>query len=75
MYNHLANREESNNRCHRVSIAGRIVAPRAFEKLAFLTLREDSVGTIQLCEKERLSEALKLVVRQAPDVMNEMSEV
>ncbi|KAL0721613.1 hypothetical protein Bca4012_036212 [Brassica carinata] len=34
--------------------AGRAVAPRAFGKLAFLTLREDS-GTIQLCEKERLS--------------------
>ncbi|KAJ4791044.1 Lysine--tRNA ligase [Rhynchospora pubera] len=39
-----------------VSMAGRVVARRAFGKLAFLTLRDDS-GTIQLyCEKECLSD-------------------
>ncbi|CAA0382299.1 Lysine--tRNA ligase, chloroplastic/mitochondrial [Arabidopsis thaliana] len=56
IYKHLANGEESDNEIDRVSIAGRVVARRAFGKLAFLTLRDDS-GTIQLyCEKERLSD-------------------
>ncbi|XP_057953077.1 lysine--tRNA ligase, chloroplastic/mitochondrial [Malania oleifera] len=54
IYKHLGNGEESNTESDYVSIAGRIVARRAFGKLAFLTLRDDS-GTIQLyCEKERL---------------------
>ncbi|XP_021636152.2 lysine--tRNA ligase, chloroplastic/mitochondrial isoform X2 [Hevea brasiliensis] len=54
IYRHLASGEESNNVSDHVSIAGRIVARRAFGKLAFLTLRDES-GTIQLyCEKERL---------------------
>ncbi|CAJ2664962.1 unnamed protein product [Trifolium pratense] len=54
IYRDLGNGEESNNENDHVSIAGRIVARRAFGKLAFLTLRDDS-GTIQLyCEKERL---------------------
>ncbi|XP_052186531.1 lysine--tRNA ligase, chloroplastic/mitochondrial isoform X2 [Diospyros lotus] len=54
IYRHLGNGEESNSESDFVSIAGRIVARRAFGKLAFLTLRDDS-GTIQLyCEKERL---------------------
>ncbi|KAG8657723.1 lysine--tRNA ligase, chloroplastic/mitochondrial [Manihot esculenta] len=54
IYKHLANGEESSDVSDPVSIAGRIVARRAFGKLAFLTLRDDS-GTIQLyCEKERL---------------------
>ncbi|XP_010276377.1 PREDICTED: lysine--tRNA ligase, chloroplastic/mitochondrial [Nelumbo nucifera] len=53
-YKNLGNGEESCNEDDLVSIAGRIVARRAFGKLAFLTLRDDS-GTIQLyCEKERL---------------------
>ncbi|KAK9273843.1 hypothetical protein L1049_018655 [Liquidambar formosana] len=55
IYRHLGNGEESNGEDDNVSIAGRIVARRAFGKLAFLTLRDDS-GTIQLyCEKGRLS--------------------
>ncbi|KAI3822920.1 hypothetical protein L1987_10521 [Smallanthus sonchifolius] len=54
IYKDLENGEESNSENDQVSIAGRIVARRAFGKLAFLTLRDDS-GTIQLyCEKERL---------------------
>ncbi|KAK2974459.1 hypothetical protein RJ640_013201 [Escallonia rubra] len=54
IYRHLQNGEESKSESDYVSIAGRIVARRAFGKLAFLTLRDDS-GTIQLyCEKERL---------------------
>ncbi|KAM7489691.1 hypothetical protein LguiB_027175 [Lonicera macranthoides] len=54
IYRNLSNGEESNTESDCVSIAGRIVARRAFGKLAFLTLRDDS-GTIQLyCEKERL---------------------
>ncbi|EEF38991.1 lysine--tRNA ligase, chloroplastic/mitochondrial [Ricinus communis] len=54
IYRYLANGEELRNESDNVSIAGRIVARRAFGKLAFLTLRDDS-GTIQLyCEKERL---------------------
>ncbi|XP_011025130.1 PREDICTED: probable lysine--tRNA ligase, cytoplasmic [Populus euphratica] len=54
IYRYLANGEESNGESDQVSIAGRIVARRAFGKLAFLTLRDDS-GTIQLyCEKDRL---------------------
>ncbi|CAN8259483.1 unnamed protein product [Cochlearia groenlandica] len=56
IYKHLSNGEESNNASDLVSVAGRVVARRAFGKLAFLTLRDDS-GTIQLyCEKERLSD-------------------
>lgn len=54
IYRHLGNGEELNSENDYVSIAGRIVARRAFGKLAFFTLRDDS-GTIQLyCEKERL---------------------
>ncbi|XP_039064140.1 lysine--tRNA ligase, chloroplastic/mitochondrial-like isoform X2 [Hibiscus syriacus] len=54
VYRDLSNGEELDGANHHVSIAGRIVARRAFGKLAFLTLRDDS-GTIQLyCEKERL---------------------
>ncbi|PON98034.1 Aminoacyl-tRNA synthetase, class II (D/K/N)-like [Trema orientale] len=53
-YRNLENGEEVNSEKDHVSIAGRIVARRAFGKLAFLTLRDDS-GTIQLyCEKGRL---------------------
>lgn len=47
LYKHLGNGEESNGDADCVSIAGRIVARRAFGKLAFLTLRDDS-GTIQV---------------------------
>ncbi|KAL3518921.1 hypothetical protein ACH5RR_021510 [Cinchona calisaya] len=66
IYKDLGNGEELNTESVYVSIAGRIVARRAFGKLAFLTLRDDS-GTIQLyCEKERLVneqfEQLKTVV-------------
>ncbi|XP_050218350.1 lysine--tRNA ligase, chloroplastic/mitochondrial [Mercurialis annua] len=54
IYRHLANGEESKDESDNVCIAGRIVARRAFGKLVFLTLRDDS-GTIQLyCEKEHL---------------------
>ncbi|XP_057781138.1 lysine--tRNA ligase, chloroplastic/mitochondrial isoform X2 [Salvia miltiorrhiza] len=54
IYRDLGNGEEAASESDRVSISGRIVARRAFGKLAFLTLRDDS-GTIQLyCEKERL---------------------
>ncbi|CAI8606716.1 unnamed protein product [Vicia faba] len=54
IYKDLENGEETNSENDHVSIAGRIIARRAFGKLAFLTLRDDS-GTIQLyCEKERL---------------------
>ncbi|KAL2470034.1 Lysyl-tRNA synthetase [Abeliophyllum distichum] len=54
IYINLGNGEESNSESDYVSIAGRIVARRAFGKLAFMTLRDDS-GTIQLyCEKEKL---------------------
>ncbi|XP_073040233.1 lysine--tRNA ligase, chloroplastic/mitochondrial [Primulina eburnea] len=54
IYRDLGNGEESTGENDYVSIAGRILARRAFGKLAFLTLRDDS-GTIQLyCEKERL---------------------
>ncbi|GMY19438.1 lysine--tRNA ligase, chloroplastic/mitochondrial [Fagus crenata] len=54
IYKQLGNGEESNSKSDRLSIAGRIMARRAFGKLAFFTLRDDS-GTIQLnCEKERL---------------------
>lgn len=56
IYRDLGNGEETNSENDHVSIAGRIVARRAFGKLAFLTLRDDS-GTIQLyCEKERLDD-------------------
>ncbi|XP_038981758.1 lysine--tRNA ligase, chloroplastic/mitochondrial [Phoenix dactylifera] len=54
IYSNLANGEECKEVS--VSIAGRNVARRAFGKLAFLTIRDDS-GTIQLyCEKESLAE-------------------
>ncbi|KAL0436755.1 UNVERIFIED_CONTAM: Lysine--tRNA ligase, chloroplastic/mitochondrial [Sesamum radiatum] len=54
IYRNLGNGEELTSESDHVSIAGRIVARRAFGKLAFLTLRDDS-GTIQLyCEKEKL---------------------
>ncbi|KAF3516877.1 hypothetical protein DY000_02059861 [Brassica cretica] len=46
MYKYLANGEESNSESDRVSMVGRVVARRAFGKLAFLTPREDS-GNIQ----------------------------
>ncbi|KAM0995377.1 hypothetical protein FF1_005436 [Malus domestica] len=56
IYKDLADGEEAKGEKDAVSIAGRIVARRAFGKLAFLTLRDDS-GTIQLyCEKERLAD-------------------
>lgn len=48
IYRHLGNGEESNSEADHVTMAGRIVARRAFGKLAFLTLRDDS-GTIQVC--------------------------
>ena len=47
LYRHLENGQESDDEKDHVSIAGRIVARRAFGKLAFLTLRDDS-GTIQV---------------------------
>ncbi|KAL2319854.1 hypothetical protein Fmac_028823 [Flemingia macrophylla] len=54
IYRDLGNGEEKNSENDHISVAGRIVARRAFGKLAFLTLRDDS-GTIQLyCDKERL---------------------
>ncbi|XP_039144581.1 lysine--tRNA ligase, chloroplastic/mitochondrial [Dioscorea cayenensis subsp. rotundata] len=54
IYCHLKDGEECKDQL--VSIAGRIIARRAFGKLAFLTLRDES-GTIQLyCEKEVLAE-------------------
>ncbi|RZC67512.1 hypothetical protein C5167_011215 [Papaver somniferum] len=46
IYKNLGNGEESSKDVDLVSIAGRIIARRAFGKLAFLTLRDDS-GTIQ----------------------------
>lgn len=47
IYKNLGNGEELTSESDHVSIAGRIVARRAFGKLAFLTLRDDS-GTIQV---------------------------
>ncbi|KAM3242318.1 hypothetical protein ACQJBY_054784 [Aegilops geniculata] len=53
-YTHLENGEVCTEAS--VSIAGRIVARRAFGKLVFMTIRDDS-GTIQLyCEKDSLTE-------------------
>ncbi|XP_021729237.1 lysine--tRNA ligase, chloroplastic/mitochondrial-like isoform X2 [Chenopodium quinoa] len=53
-YEHLSSGEEAAH--DYVSVAGRIMGRRAFGKLAFLTLRDDS-GTIQLyCEKDKLSQ-------------------
>ncbi|XP_062100159.1 lysine--tRNA ligase, chloroplastic/mitochondrial-like [Humulus lupulus] len=49
-YKNLENGEEMNGEQDNVSIAGRIVARRAFGKLAFLTLRDYS-GTIQCFSK------------------------
>lgn len=51
IYSHLGNGEECKEGF--VSIAGRIIARRAFGKLAFLTLRDDS-GTIQVCLTQTL---------------------
>lgn len=48
LYVDLGNGEESCSGDDFVSVAGRIVARRAFGKLAFLTLRDNS-GTIQVC--------------------------
>ncbi|PON64164.1 Aminoacyl-tRNA synthetase, class II (D/K/N)-like [Parasponia andersonii] len=75
-YRNLENGEEVNSEKDHVSIAGRIVARRAFGKLAFLTLRDDS-GTIQLyCEKGRLVsdqfEQLKNLV-DIGDILGELS--
>ncbi|CAN6195166.1 unnamed protein product [Urochloa humidicola] len=51
-YTHLANGEICEEAA--VSVAGRIVARRAFGKLVFMTVRDDT-GTIQLyCEKDNL---------------------
>lgn len=47
IYKNLGNGEESNSENDYVSVSGRIVARRAFGKLAFLTLRDDS-GMIQV---------------------------
>lgn len=47
IYRDIGNGEEKNSENDHVSLAGRIVARRAFGKLAFLTLRDDS-GTIQV---------------------------
>lgn len=47
IYKNLGNGEESKSENDYVSISGRIVARRAFGKLAFLTLRDDS-GMIQV---------------------------
>ncbi|KAF2575278.1 hypothetical protein F2Q70_00002494 [Brassica cretica] len=55
MYKYLANGEESNSESDRVSMVGRVVARRAFGKLAFLTPREDS-GNIQ---RTRLEEQVR----------------
>jgi len=53
-YTHLENGEIFEEVA--VSIAGRIVARRAFGKLVFMTIRDDT-GTIQLyCEKDNLTE-------------------
>lgn len=53
-YTHLENGEVCSKSS--VSVAGRIVARRAFGKLVFMTVRDDT-GTIQLyCEKESLTE-------------------
>ncbi|KAI5665941.1 hypothetical protein M9H77_15794 [Catharanthus roseus] len=54
IHKNLGDGEELDSEADYVSVSGRIVARRAFGKLAFFTLRDDS-GTIQLyCEKERL---------------------
>ena len=47
IYKNLKNGEELDSESHHVSVAGRIVARRAFGKLSFLTLRDHS-GTIQV---------------------------
>lgn len=47
IYKDLENGQEATGDTDHVSIAGRIMARRAFGKLAFLTLRDDS-GTIQV---------------------------
>ena len=46
IYCHLKDGEECKDEF--VSVAGRVIARRAFGKLAFLTLRDES-GTIQVC--------------------------
>lgn len=56
LYANLGSGEVADNEEDQVSVAGRIIARRAFGKLAFLTLRDDS-GVIQLyCEKARLEQ-------------------
>eukprot|EP00262_Sarcandra_glabra_P009099 TRINITY_DN2309_c0_g4_i1.p1 TRINITY_DN2309_c0_g4~~TRINITY_DN2309_c0_g4_i1.p1 ORF type:complete len:576 (+),score=86.37 TRINITY_DN2309_c0_g4_i1:43-1770(+) len=68
LYKHLGNGEESNSQDDFVTVSGRIVARRAFGKLAFLTLRDDS-GTIQLyCEKERLLQDQFELLRTLVDI-------
>lgn len=58
LYEDLGSGEVADNEEDQVSVAGRIIARRAFGKLAFLTLRDDS-GVIQLyCEKARLEQAM-----------------
>lgn len=47
LYRNLGDGEELNSEEDHVTVAGRIVARRAFGKLAFFTLRDDS-GTIQV---------------------------
>lgn len=47
LYTNLGDGEELNSEKDHVTVAGRIVARRAFGKLAFLTLRDDS-GMIQV---------------------------
>lgn len=47
IYKNLENGVETNGENDHVSVSGRIVGRRAFGKLAFLTLRDDS-GTIQV---------------------------
>lgn len=47
IYKNLENGVELNSEKDQVSVAGRVIARRAFGKLAFLTLRDDS-GTIQV---------------------------
>lgn len=58
IYRELMSGEEANDEVDNVSVAGRVIARRAFGKLTFLTLRDDS-GAIQLyCEKGILSEGV-----------------
>jgi lysyl-tRNA synthetase class 2 len=47
LYQGLSNGEEANEAADIVSVAGRIIARRAFGKLTFLTLKDES-GSIQV---------------------------